>query len=142
MKIALDPDYLIDALKDPNSKARIFLKDLPNGSFKLVISAPLFHFYETELLEHKKELKLKYGDIQNILSILATHARAVKLHPLWRPVLKKPGRDILMATACFGRADALLVSEDSLHFYKKMAKRLNLPLLTDIEVINTEEHAA
>ncbi len=142
MRIALEPEYFIEALHLPQSAARGFIREIPLGYHTLLVSAPLFYLYEAALLENKKALGLRYSDIQGLLSMLAEKGSPVKLHSLWRPVLKKPGRDILMATAFFGQADALLLTDKTAHFYKKAAKRFRLDLVTDPDLIEKGDIAA
>lgn len=127
MKLVIEPDCIIAGLTDQNAPEHKLLRYLADESYILLVSAPLLYAYEQALYDHRQSINLKFREIEEALSYIASRSEYVPCHPLWHSVMNKPEKDLTMACAYIGKADFTVVKRPDL--YKEAKTTLNLDVL-------------
>lgn len=119
MRIVLDTNVLVAALRSDAGASRQLLERALDQRYVLLLSVPLMIEYEAVLVrpEHLDGSNLSAKEIGMILDALAAVGESVRLSFLWRPMLKDPADEMVLETAANGRAD-LLVTFNRRHFAK------------------------
>lgn len=109
VRVVLDTDVMVAALRSAHGAARQCLMLGFEGRITLVVSAPLMFEYEAVLTrpEHLAASGASAMDVGVILDDLAACAEPVRLDFLWRPLLRDADDEMVLETAVNGRADAL-----------------------------------
>lgn len=117
MRVVLDTDVLVSAIRSERGASRLLLRDAFRKRYRLLASVPLMLEYEAVLTrtQHLQASDLSSGNIQELLDAVAAVAEPVRLAFLWRPVLPDPDDDMVLETAINGRAD-MLVTLNGRHF--------------------------
>lgn len=110
MKLVLDTNVLVAGLRSNKGASRRILALLPNGTLKLLLSVPLLLEYEAVLKRphHLEASGLSEQDVDVILDMIAASANEIRLHYLWRPMLRDPSDDMVAEVAVAGNAEALV----------------------------------
>ena len=108
--MVLDTGVLVAALRSDRGASRQLLRGALDRSFDILASVPLIAEYEAVLTrsEHLEASGLTAREVNEILDALVKLAVPVHLHFLWRPRLKDPGDEMVLATAVNGAADRLI----------------------------------
>jgi len=117
LRVVLDTDVLVAALRShPGASRRLLLWAL-EGMIEVLVSVPLTVEYEAVLTrpEHLDASGLTADEVNEILNALAGIAVRVPLRFLWRPQLKDPADEMVLETAVNGAADLLITFNDR-HF--------------------------
>lgn len=135
MKLVLDTDVIIAALRSPTGASAALLLAADDGIIDLLATVPLFVEYEavSRRAEHVLAAGLTQADIGTFLNHLVELVRPVEPWFLWRPQLRDPADEIVLEAAVNGRADAL-VSFNRRHFLPA-AERFGLPVLRPGEAL-------
>ncbi|MBP7284642.1 MAG: PIN domain-containing protein [Leptospiraceae bacterium] len=88
MDIILDTNVLFAGLYSPDGDSGKLLNLIGNGIFRLHISNPLLLEYEKILKDHRKELRLSFGEIEVFLDYIKSVSVPHEIYFLWRPFLK------------------------------------------------------
>lgn len=74
------------------------------------MSVPLMLEYEEVLLrqENRTQSGLTVAEVNDLLDAFCGVTEHVDLSPIWRPVLRDPDDEMVLATGFLGRADMLL----------------------------------
>ena len=110
MRLVLDTDVLVAALRSDRGASRQLLIAALNREFEVLVSVPLMLEYEAVLTrpEHLDASGLTSEEVNEVLDALATVLTPVHLRFLWRPRLKDPGDEMVLETAVTGGADRLV----------------------------------
>jgi putative PIN family toxin of toxin-antitoxin system len=110
MRIVLDSDVLVAALRSDQGASRELLLAALDRRISMLVSVPLMLEYEAVLTrpEHLAAAGITADDVNVILDALAAVIEPVRLRFLWRPKLKDPGDEMVLETAVNGRADCLV----------------------------------
>jgi putative PIN family toxin of toxin-antitoxin system len=110
LRLVLDTDVVVAALRSDLGASRQLLLSALKGRIELLVSVPLMVEYEAVLSrrEHLTLIGLTSGQVGEILDALAAIAIPVRLSFLWRPRLKDPGDEMVLETAVNGAADRLV----------------------------------
>ncbi len=110
MRIVLDTDVIVAALRSPRGASAAVLRAIRQGRGKLLLSAALLIEYEAkcQLAEHRLASGLTAGAVEAFLDGLAFLAESVEVHYRWRPQLQDPGDEMVLEAAVNGRAHALV----------------------------------
>ena len=110
MRVVLDTDVLVAALRSDRGASRRLLVAALDGAFELLISVPLVVEYEAVLTrpEHLEVSGLTARQVDEILNAVVKVSTPVHLHFLWRPRLKDPADEMVLETAVNGVADSLI----------------------------------
>jgi putative PIN family toxin of toxin-antitoxin system len=129
MRIVMDTDVLVAALRSSTGASRVVYQLIREGAIEGVASVALFLEYETILLreEHLEATGLDRTEIDLILNELAGILRPIALYFRWRPLLSDPDDERVFETAINGQADALVTF--NVRDYLPAANRFNLAVL-------------
>jgi len=110
LRVVLDTNILVAALRSPKGASSTLLKRLAQGRFVLLCSVPLFLEYEA-VLSRPGQLAafgLTPAQVDVILDYLANVAQEVRMHYLWRPQLNDVADEMVLDTTINGHADVLV----------------------------------
>jgi putative PIN family toxin of toxin-antitoxin system len=108
--LLLDTDVLVAALRSDRSASRRILLSALDGIVEMLVSVPLMIEYEA-VLTRREQLEasgLTAEEVNEILDAVAKVATRVRLRFLWRPQLKDPGDEMVLASAENGSAEVLV----------------------------------
>ncbi len=110
MRVVLDTNVVIAALRSRNGASNALLIDLLRGAGVWLCSVPLFLEYEAVMMRPDFLLATGYPrtDLTGFLRDVATVIKPVELHFVWRPQLADAKDEMVLETAVNGGADALV----------------------------------
>lgn len=109
MRVVLDTDVLVAALRSDQGASRQLLLAALDRRFVMLVSVPLMLEYEAVLTrEHLAAAGITAGDVNTVLDALAALIEPVRLSFLWRPRLKDAADEMVLETAVNGTADRLV----------------------------------
>jgi putative PIN family toxin of toxin-antitoxin system len=110
LRLVLDTDVLVAALRSDRGASRQLLISALDRRIELLVSVPLMLEYEAVLTrpEHLEASGLTAVEVNEILDALAKVLTPVRLKFLWRPRLKDPADEMVLETAVNGGADRLV----------------------------------
>lgn len=110
MKLVLDTDVVVAALRSPAGASAELIRMARRGEIVVAASVSLFIEYEAVCLrqEHLDAAGLTTGDVRVFLDALAGFVVPVPIHFLWRPQLRDPADELVLEAAVNAAADALL----------------------------------
>ena len=110
MKVALDTDVLVAAVRSRLGASRAWLRAILSGEVNLLLSVPLALQYEA-VLTHPEQLAASGASVEQIqalLDVLCAVCIPVEISFLWRPVLRDADDEMVLEVAVNGGADRLL----------------------------------
>ena len=110
MKIVLDTDVVVAALRSPAGASAELIRMARQGSLDLAASVSLFIEYESVCTRqpHLDAAGLTSGDVTVFLDALASFTKPVPIHFLWRPQLHDPSYELVLEAAVNAGANALI----------------------------------
>jgi predicted nucleic acid-binding protein len=110
MRLALDTDVLVAAVRSRLGASRAWLRAILGGEATLLLSVPLALQYEAVLSrpEHLAAAGASLTQIGALLDALCAICEPVDISFLWRPVLRDPDDEMVLEVAANGQADRLL----------------------------------
>src|SRR5438876_9736062 len=110
MKVVLDTDVLIAAIRSRRGASRAWLRTVLSGEANLLLSVPLALEYEAVLTrpEHLAVSGASIGQMLALLDALYAVCDPVEIPFLWRPMLRDPNDEMVFEAAVNGGADFLL----------------------------------
>lgn len=110
MKIVMDTDTVVAALRSPSGASAELLRRARRGEIVLAASVSLFMEYEAVCSrpEHLLAAGLAARDIGVFLDGLAHMVEPVEVHFLWRPQLRDPADELVLEAAVNAAAQALI----------------------------------
>lgn len=110
MKLVLDTDVIVAAMRSPRGASAGILRAIRAGRAGLLLSVPLAVEYEAACLkaEHRLAAGLGRADAATFIDAVIAMARPVETYFLWRPQLRDAGDEMVLETAVNGGADALV----------------------------------
>jgi putative PIN family toxin of toxin-antitoxin system len=139
MKIVLDTDVMVAAMRSAKGASRRLLVLLDEGKFEALASVSLMIEYEAVLKrpENLSATGLNELEVEEFINALATMIRPVEIFYLWRPVLKDPDDEFVFETAINGQADVIVTF--NIKDYREGAKRFAVEILTPGELLRRLE---
>jgi predicted nucleic acid-binding protein len=109
MRVVLDTDVMVAALRSPMGASRQLLIAGVERRITLVVSASLLLQYESVLKRpaHLAAAGAAPDDVDIMLDLVAAAADPVAIHYLWRPQLTDIGDELVLEAAVNGHADIL-----------------------------------
>ena len=109
-KIVIDTNILVSALRSANGPSFALIQTIRAGEIQLCCSPALFLEYEDVLKRpaQRQATGLTLGDLDDILSDLASYIRPVSTHYQWRPQLRDPTDEMVLEAAVNSQADAIV----------------------------------
>ena len=110
LRLVLDTDVLVAALRSDRGASRQLLIGALDRTFDVLASVPLILEYEAVLTrpEHLGASGLTSSQVNEVLDALVKVSIPVTLQFLWRPRLKDPADEMVLETAVNGAADWLV----------------------------------
>ena len=110
MRLVLDTDVLVAAIRSERGASRQLLISALDERIVLVASTALWLEYEAVLTRplHLAAMRLSAAEVRDVLAALAAVAEPVPIHFLWRPVLADAEDEHVLDLAMNGRADMLV----------------------------------
>lgn len=135
MRLVLDTDVIIAALRSPGGASSALLLAADDGQVQLLATVPLFVEYEAvaRRAEHVLAAGLAMADITIFLNRLVELVEPVEPWFLWRPQLRDPADEIVLEAAVNGRADALVTF--NIRHFQPAAERFAVPVLRPGETL-------
>jgi putative PIN family toxin of toxin-antitoxin system len=109
MRLVLDTDVLVAALRSDRGASRQLLLAALDGRIEILVSVPLVLEYEAVLTRPQllKDVAMTIGEAGSVLDATLATAVPVEMRFLWRPQLKDPADEMVLETAVNGSADYL-----------------------------------
>jgi putative PIN family toxin of toxin-antitoxin system len=110
LRYVFDTNVMVAALRSDRGASRRLLLAALEQEILVLASVPLMIEYEAVLTrpEHLSAAGLSVKDTNAVLDGFAAVVEPVRLRFLWRPRLKDPADEMVLATAVNGRADRLV----------------------------------
>ena len=110
MKLALDTDVLVAAVRSRRGASRAWLRAILTGEATLLLSVPLALQYEAVLTrpEHLAAAGATVEQVTELLDTLFAVCRPVEISFWWRPMLRDADDEMVLEVAVSGRVDRLL----------------------------------
>lgn len=110
MRLVLDTDVVVAALRSPSGASAALLRAVLADQATLLLSPALALEYEAVLSrpEHCTAAGMTPEDVERVCLALCEVARPVTIHTRWRPQAHDPNDDFVLEAAINGRADALV----------------------------------
>jgi putative PIN family toxin of toxin-antitoxin system len=112
VRIALDTDVVVAAMRSPAGASAAILRAVRKGQATLLSSVPLAMEYEAvcRRAEHGLAARLTGRQVGTFVDSVLAMVEPVETHFLWRPQLRDADDEMVLEVAVNGRADALLPS--------------------------------
>lgn len=110
MRIVLDTDVIVAALRSPDGGSAALVRGIRHGRGTLLLTTALLLEYEAlcHLAEHRLASGLDARQVEQFLDGLVLLAEPVEAHFRWRPQLHDPGDEMVLEAAVNGQARALV----------------------------------
>lgn len=112
MRLVLDTNVLVAAMRSPRGASGAVLRAARIGALTMVASPSLFLEYEAVLTraEHLEAARLSIREAHLLLDTLAAILTPAA-GQLWRPLLRDPDDEMVIEAAINGSADAIVTFE-------------------------------
>lgn len=139
MKIVLDTNVMVAAMRSAKGASRKLLIMLDEGKFEALASVSLMLEYEAVLKrpENLSASGLTEIEVEEFINALATMITPVEIFYLWRPVLKDPDDEFVFETAINGQAD--VIATFNTKDFREGTKRFAVEILTPVEILRRLE---
>lgn len=110
MKIVLDTDVVVAAIRSPAGASAELLRLTRAGRIKIAVSVPLVLEYESVVTrpEHLAAAGLDAADATNVIDVLVKLADWVRIDYRWRPQTRDPADEMVLEAAINAGADAIV----------------------------------
>jgi putative PIN family toxin of toxin-antitoxin system len=110
MRIVIDTDVVISAMRSPTGASAALLREVAEGRVTMLLNVPLSTEYEAKCTaaEHVLAAGLSREKAQVFVETLIGLAEGVQSYFLWRPLLRDPDDEMVLEAAVNGRADAIV----------------------------------
>jgi putative PIN family toxin of toxin-antitoxin system len=135
MRIVMDTDVLVSALRSAAGASRAVYQLVRAGTLEGAASVALFLEYEMVFLreEHRKATGMAIADVYLVLDELAALLRPVVPYFQWRPILPDPDDERVLEAAINGQADVLVTF--NVRDYLPAAHKFNVAVLRPAELL-------
>ena len=129
IRIVIDTDVVVTALRSRNGGSNAVLREVAHGRLTPLATPALFLEYEAVLKRPEQRLAHGLGltQIDRFLAALASACEAVDVSFQWRPQLADPNDEMVLEAAVNGRADALVTH--NVRDFAKGAARFGMRVL-------------
>jgi putative PIN family toxin of toxin-antitoxin system len=107
MKIVIDTNVLVAALRSRRGASFKLVSFLPNNKFSIFISVPLVLEYEDALMRLESSV-ITDQEIKNFVDFLCEIGHHQEIFFLWRPFLPDPSDDHVLEVAVAAGCDAIV----------------------------------
>lgn len=140
MKLALDTNVIVSAMRSPAGASAAILRLARQGGTTLLLSVALALEYEAVCREAEHQLAsgLSAREIDIFLDAVIALAEPVRTHFLWRPQLHDPGDEMVLEAAANGRAGMLVTF--NLRDFGSAPSRFGIEVLLPREALRRLKH--
>jgi predicted nucleic acid-binding protein len=139
VRVVLDSNVLVAALRSRNGASFQLLRLLRTGRFEVALSVPLAFQYESVLVRHAKELGLSKQEAVGLVDYFCQVAHKQEIHFLWRPTLSDPGDEFVLELAVAAGCK-VIVTHNTKDF--RGAERFGITIVTPGEfLVSLEEES-
>ena len=132
MKIVIDTNVFISALKSKRGASYRLLKLIGTGRFAVSISVPIIFEYD-DVAKRRSMLTLTEQQIDDIINYLCLTGEQTTIFYLWRPVLSDPKDDFVLELAVNASADFIVTF--NVKDFQKGKERLGVEAITPQEFL-------
>ena len=110
MKIILDTDVLVAAIRSPSGASAALIRALQAGQMQAAASVALFVEYEATCTraEHLLASGWQAKDMTDFLDALAGLVEHTEIHYMWRPQVRDAADDMVLEAAVNAMVDAIV----------------------------------
>jgi putative PIN family toxin of toxin-antitoxin system len=110
VKIVLDTDVLVAAIRSPAGASAALIRTLQAGQVQVAASVALFVEYEATCTraEHLLASGWQMQDVVDFLDALAGLMQHTEIHFMWRPQVRDPADDMVLEASVNAMADAIV----------------------------------
>jgi predicted nucleic acid-binding protein len=110
MRLVLDTDVVVAAMRSPQGASAELLRRIDGGQAVMLLTVALALEYEgtCTLAEHRLASGLSASEAGHYLDGLIGMAEPVRAFFRWRPQLRDPGDELVLEAAVNGQADAIV----------------------------------
>jgi putative PIN family toxin of toxin-antitoxin system len=110
VKLILDTDVLVAAIRSPTGASAALIRTLQVGQVQVAASVALFVEYEATCTrpEHLLAAGWQRQDIEDFLDALAGLMEHTEIHFMWRPQVRDAADDMVLEAAVNAMADAIV----------------------------------
>lgn len=110
MKVVLDTDVVVAALRSPSGASAELLRLVRYGELTIAVTVPLVLEYEAVVgrREHLEAAGLSQADVGNVIDVLVSLAERVRIDYRWRPQTRDPADEMVLEAAINAQADAVV----------------------------------
>jgi putative PIN family toxin of toxin-antitoxin system len=135
VRLLLDTDVVVAAMRSPSGASAAILRAARQGETTLLASVALAMEYEAVCseAEHRLASGLSDWEVDVFVTAVIALAEPVDMHFLWRPQLRDPGDEMVLEAAINGHADALVTF--NVRDFGSVPSRFGVELLLPREAI-------
>lgn len=135
LRLVLDTDAVVAALRSPKGASAALLAAADQGNVRLLVSVALALEYQAVCTraEHVLAANVTPGGARNFVRAVIALAEPVIPHFLWRPQLSDAADEMVLEAAVNGRADVLTTF--NLRHFKTASARFGIETLTPSETL-------
>ena len=108
MRVVLDSNVLVSALRSRRGASFQIVALLRAGRFEVALSVPLALEYEAVLLRHARQLGLARNEADGLIDYLCDVGYRQAIHFLWRPALTDPRDEFILELAVAANCNAIV----------------------------------
>jgi predicted nucleic acid-binding protein len=110
MRLVLDTDAVVAAMRSPSGASAAILRLARAGKVQLLATVPFALEYEAVCSrpEHAEAAGLDAAEVQLFMDAVIALTEPVSIWFLWRPQLRDPADELILEAAVNGRADAIV----------------------------------
>lgn len=110
MKLVLDTDIVVAALRSPGGASAELLRLARHGDIGIAVSVPLVLEYESVATRagHLAASGLSVTEAQAVIDVLVSVAEWTRIDYRWRPQTRDPADEMVLEAAINAKADAIV----------------------------------
>lgn len=135
MRLVVDTDVVVAAIRSPGGASAALLVWLLEGQATMLLSVALALEYEMVCTraEHLLAAQVSAADVGRLFDAIIDVIEPVEVHYQWRPLLSDPGDELVLEAAVNGRADAIVTFNRA--DYGAAPQRFGIEVLRPAEVL-------